>query len=131
VAVFGGGALHRYSPAGQLDIVVTLPVSHPTSAAFGGEGLRDLFVATARRPLSGEQRAAQPLAGRLFRLTPASLASRSLRPVAHPASCRHVTGETRVGWFREREKRRHTGATGYDTHGVRDRARRRGSGGTW
>jgi sugar lactone lactonase YvrE len=69
VAVWAGGVLHRYTPAGQLDTVVTLPVSHPTSAAFGGEGLRDLFVTTAREPLSAAERAAQPLAGRLLRLS--------------------------------------------------------------
>jgi sugar lactone lactonase YvrE len=70
VAMHGGGALRRYAPDGSLDSVVTLPVSHPTSCAFGGPDLRDLFITTARAPLSPQQRAAQPMAGRLLRMHP-------------------------------------------------------------
>ena len=70
VALYAGGALHRYAPSGELDAVVTLPVSYPTSCAFGGDGLRELFVTTARRDLSESQLAEQPLAGRLLRLVP-------------------------------------------------------------
>jgi sugar lactone lactonase YvrE len=70
VAQNGGGELRRFAPSGLLDAVVALPVSKPTSCAFGGEGLTDLFVTTAREKLSAEQLAAQPLAGRLLRLTP-------------------------------------------------------------
>ena len=70
VAMFAGGALRRYSPAGQLDAVFPLPVSHPTSCAFGGEELRDLFITTASDRLSADERAGQPLAGRLLRMRP-------------------------------------------------------------
>jgi sugar lactone lactonase YvrE len=70
VALHGGGSLRRYAPDGSLDAVITLPVTHPTSCAFGGDGLRDLFVTTARRDLSSDQLAAQPMAGRLLRFTP-------------------------------------------------------------
>jgi sugar lactone lactonase YvrE len=70
VALHGGGALHRYGPGGDLDAVVTLPTSHPTSCAFGGPDLADLYVTTASLPLSAAERAAQPLAGRLLRLRP-------------------------------------------------------------
>lgn len=70
VAVFGAGALHRYAPSGQLDAVIELPASHPTSCAFGGEELRDLFVTTASERLSDAERTAQPFAGRLLRLRP-------------------------------------------------------------
>ena len=70
VALYAGGALHRYAPSGELDAVVTLPVSYPTSCAFGGEGLRELFVTTARRDLPESERPEQPLAGRLLRLVP-------------------------------------------------------------
>jgi sugar lactone lactonase YvrE len=70
VALHGGGALHRYRPDGRLGTVVSLPVSHPTSCAFGGPELADLYVTTASAPLSGAERAAQPLAGRLLRLRP-------------------------------------------------------------
>lgn len=70
VALNGGSELRRYGPDGKLDSVIALPVSQPTSVAFGGEGLRDLFVTTAREPLSAAERDAQPLAGRLLRLSP-------------------------------------------------------------
>jgi sugar lactone lactonase YvrE len=70
VAVNGSGALHRYAPDGRLDQVVSLPVTHPTSVAFGGPDLGDLYVTTAREPLSPAEREEQPLAGRLMRLRP-------------------------------------------------------------
>jgi sugar lactone lactonase YvrE len=70
VAMFAGGALRRFTPAGHQDAVIPLPVSQPTSCAFGGPGMADLFVTTAYRDLSETQRAAEPLAGRLLRLRP-------------------------------------------------------------
>jgi sugar lactone lactonase YvrE len=70
VADNGGGALRRYAPSGVLDAVLPLPVSKPTSCAFGGDGLRELFITTARRGLSDAELEAQPLAGRLLRFTP-------------------------------------------------------------
>jgi sugar lactone lactonase YvrE len=63
VALFGGGALRRFLPSGALDAHVTLPVAHPTSLAFGGPDLRELFVTSARRT-------EDPLAGSLLRLRP-------------------------------------------------------------
>ena len=70
VAMFAGGTLRRFTPAGRPDAVIPLPVSQPTSCAFGGPGMADLFVTTAYRDLSEAQRAAEPLAGRLLRLRP-------------------------------------------------------------
>ena len=70
VAVNGSGVLHRYAPDGRLDQVISLPVTHPTSVAFGGPGLGDLYITTAREPLSPAEREEQPLAGRLMRLRP-------------------------------------------------------------
>jgi sugar lactone lactonase YvrE len=70
VALHGGAALRRYAPSGELDTIVPLPVSQPTSCAFGGEGLRELFITSARKGLSEAQLAAQPMAGRLLRFTP-------------------------------------------------------------
>jgi sugar lactone lactonase YvrE len=70
VAMFAGGALRRFTPSGQQDAVLPLPVSHPTSCAFGGPDLAELYVTTATRDLGEEERAAQPLAGRLLRLRP-------------------------------------------------------------
>jgi len=45
---------------------ISLPVSQVTSCAFGGSDLGDLYITTASRGLSAEQRAAEPNAGALF-----------------------------------------------------------------
>lgn len=53
VALWDGGAVVRYTPSGQVDTVVPLPVSRPTSCCFGGD---TLFITTASvdgEPLSG------------------------------------------------------------------------------
>lgn len=66
VALWDGGAVHRYTPEGELDRVVELPVSHVTACAFGGPDLTDLYVTTASEGLGEEVLATQPLAGALF-----------------------------------------------------------------
>ncbi|MFJ5259563.1 SMP-30/gluconolactonase/LRE family protein [Streptomyces sp. NPDC088387] len=55
VALWDGGAVRRYTPGGVLDRELPLPVPRPTSCAFGGPSLRDLYITTARtrEPLSG------------------------------------------------------------------------------
>jgi sugar lactone lactonase YvrE len=68
--MWGGGVLRRFTPGGQQDAVLPVPVSQPTSCAFGGPGLADLFVTTASVGLSESERAEQPLAGRLLRIHP-------------------------------------------------------------
>jgi D-xylonolactonase len=65
--LFGGWALHRYSPEGKLLDEIRLPCSAVTKAAFGGEDLRTLYITTAHVALSAEERRQQPLAGGLFR----------------------------------------------------------------
>jgi sugar lactone lactonase YvrE len=70
VALYGGGAVHRYDPDGTLTEIVALPVSLATSIAFGGQGLGTLFVTTARNRLSPAELTAQPLAGSLLMLEP-------------------------------------------------------------
>jgi sugar lactone lactonase YvrE len=67
VAVWDGGEVRRYTPAGALVARVKRPVSRPTSCCFGGAALETLYVSTASVGLDEAQRAAQPLAGRLFR----------------------------------------------------------------
>lgn len=70
VAMWGGGALRRLTPSGQQDAVLPVPVSRPTSCAFGGPGMAELYVTTASIGLTDAERAAEPLAGRLLRLRP-------------------------------------------------------------
>ena len=70
LAVWGSGELRRYTPDGRLDTVVSLPVSQVTSAAFGGDGLRTLYITTARENFTPADLAAQPHAGDIFACTP-------------------------------------------------------------
>ncbi len=63
VAVHGGGQVRRYTPAGDLDGVVEVPVRAVTCPAFGGADLRRLYVTTAAasgEPGSGGLWAADP-----------------------------------------------------------------------
>lgn len=47
VALWGGGAVHRYDSSGALTEVIELPVSKVTCPTFGGPDLRTLYVTTA------------------------------------------------------------------------------------
>jgi L-arabinonolactonase len=67
-ACIGGFALARYAPDGSLNRIVELPVERPTSVMFGGPDLKTLYVTTATRGFSPEQRAAQPLSGAVLAL---------------------------------------------------------------
>ena len=70
VAMWGGSALRRLTPFGEQDAVLPVPASQPTSCAFGGPDLADLFITTANVGLSESERAEQPLAGRLLHVRP-------------------------------------------------------------
>ena len=67
-AEFRGSRLVRYAPDGAVDQMVDLPVSRPTSCAFGGNDLATLFVTSAKIMLSEAELAAEPLAGALLAL---------------------------------------------------------------
>jgi sugar lactone lactonase YvrE len=63
VALYGGGAVRRYTPEGVLDEVIEVPAKQVTACTFGGSGLDQLFITTSREDLKpGED----PLAGSLF-----------------------------------------------------------------
>ena len=64
VALWGGGAVHRYDATGRLDLVVDLPVSQVTACTFGGPERRTLFITTSR---DGVDPTDQPQAGAVFR----------------------------------------------------------------
>lgn len=67
VAHWNGWKVSRWDPfEGRLLTAIHLPVSHISSCAFGGEGLDDLYITSARAGLSENDLKAQPLAGALF-----------------------------------------------------------------
>jgi L-arabinonolactonase len=61
-----GWRVARYSPGGEIDRVIGLPVQRPTMCAFGGKNLDVLYVTSATYPLSKAALRKQPLAGSLF-----------------------------------------------------------------
>ena len=65
-AQWGGSRVVRYSPAGDIDILLELPVSQPTCVALGGPHGDLLFVTSARDGLSPQALKNQPNAGNLF-----------------------------------------------------------------
>ncbi|MDI3424055.1 SMP-30/gluconolactonase/LRE family protein [Streptomyces luteolus] len=73
VALWDGAQIRRYTPDGRLDRTVPLPVARPTACAFGGPGLRDLYVTTARVGLDRPH----PLAGSVLVLPDAGQGTES------------------------------------------------------
>jgi sugar lactone lactonase YvrE len=65
--LYGGWGVRRYSPVGKLLTTVRLPCANVTKMAFAGPDLRTVYATTAWKGLSDAERAAQPLAGGLFR----------------------------------------------------------------
>lgn len=69
-ARWDGGGIARFAPDGRLDRFVPLPVSRPTSCAFGGPKRDRLYVSSARIGLEPAALAREPLAGTLFVFEP-------------------------------------------------------------
>ena len=55
VALWDGWQVRRYSPGGDLDTVIDMPVARPTCCALGGSDLRDLYITTAMPDSAGER----------------------------------------------------------------------------
>jgi len=66
VAIWGEGAIRRYTPDGALERRITLPASQVTNMTFGGADYGDLYITTAQVGLTPEQLEAEPLAGSTF-----------------------------------------------------------------
>jgi len=66
VAIHGASEVRRYSPQGEIECIVRLPVSGVTSCAFGGEELTDLYMTSMVVFNDGRE----PLAGALFKCSP-------------------------------------------------------------
>jgi sugar lactone lactonase YvrE len=62
-AIFAAGRVVRYSPQGQVDRVIELPVTNPTCVCLGGPDLKTLYITTARKFLDRAQLRREPLAG--------------------------------------------------------------------
>lgn len=90
VALGRAGAVHRDRPDGALDGVIELPVTSPTSVAFGGRDGGDRYITTSWTDLEPESRAAQPLAGAIFRCRPGVTGPPAPRYAGVPAQARLV-----------------------------------------
>jgi D-xylonolactonase len=66
VATFGGWRIDRFDAQGRKVGEVRFPCANITKLAFGGPDLRTVYATSARKGLSNEELAAQPLAGSLF-----------------------------------------------------------------
>jgi sugar lactone lactonase YvrE len=66
IALYEGGRIHRYDPAGALMAAYPVPARCPTMPAFGGPDLRTLFVTTARAGRPDDELAALTHSGSLF-----------------------------------------------------------------
>lgn len=65
IAFWDGWKVARYDPAGTLIAEIAMPVQRPTSCAFGGPDLNELYVTSAG---DGLDRAQQPQTGDLFKI---------------------------------------------------------------
>jgi L-arabinonolactonase len=69
-AVWEGYRVERWSPDGQLDRIVEVPVRKPTCCTFGGAALETLFITTSRLAESEADLAHESTAGGLFAVRP-------------------------------------------------------------
>ena len=67
-ARWGGWKVVRYDAQGQVICVIEMPVAYPTSCAFGGPDLNELFITSAWTAHTPAQRRKNPRAGDLFRV---------------------------------------------------------------
>ena len=80
VAEVDGARVARYTPEGRLDREIALPVSKPTSVAFGGDDMATLFITSMRFGLGAEALDAETHAGGLAIARPGVVGM-----VEHPA----------------------------------------------
>jgi sugar lactone lactonase YvrE len=66
VAVYDGWKVMRFDPSGKIDAEIKMPVSRPSSCAFGGKDMDELYITTISEGLSEAQKEEEPLAGDLF-----------------------------------------------------------------
>lgn len=49
VAGMDDGCIYRFSPSGELDHIVRVPMKHPTMCSFGGPDMKTMFVTSLKR----------------------------------------------------------------------------------
>ena len=65
-AIYDGWKVMRYNPAGRTAAEIKMPVARPSSCAFGGKNLNELYITTISEGLTAAQKQDQPTAGDLF-----------------------------------------------------------------
>lgn len=65
-AIYDGWKVMRYDPFGRASAEIKMPVSRPSSCAFGGKDLDELYITSISEGLSAAQKAQEPMAGDLF-----------------------------------------------------------------
>jgi len=70
-ALYDGWKVVRIDPDGNIVDEIHMPVSRPSSVAFGGQHLDELYITSIAEGLSPEEMAQQPMAGDLFMVKPA------------------------------------------------------------
>ena len=70
IAFWDSWCIRRFAPTGERLAEIALPVQRPTSCAFGGTNLDQLYITSASRDLAAAERAGQPQAGGLFLIEP-------------------------------------------------------------
>jgi sugar lactone lactonase YvrE len=65
-AQWAGWRVVRYSPTGQVDRVIEIPTSRPSSCAFGGPDFKTLFITSAEYKMSPQEKQQDPEAGSLY-----------------------------------------------------------------
>ena len=70
IAFWDGWCVRRFSPGGERIATIRMPVARPTSCAFGGVDLDELYITSASIGLDDHALEMQPNAGGLFMVTP-------------------------------------------------------------
>ncbi|QFU15273.1 SMP-30/gluconolactonase/LRE family protein [Microvirga thermotolerans] len=65
VCHWGGSRITRFTPEGEAELVVPVPTAQVTNCAFGGPGMRTLYITTAS---VGHDPHTDPMAGHLYAL---------------------------------------------------------------
>jgi D-xylonolactonase len=70
ICFWDGGCVRRFSPDGEWLETIEMPVTRPTSCAFGGRDLDELYISSASVGLDDQALRMQPNAGGLFMMKP-------------------------------------------------------------